>query len=188
MRPVAAMFSMWRSRRGEYTGRRSASLRATSAGALFVALWMLGIVGLGPPEVSYENIRFREGTVVFDFVKAIDEAAGVFAPTGQKPVAPAIRSIKRRSMNSSTNMLGKLKTNGLGSIHFRRALTDEIQGTTSRSIQHYCTDKIQPARPRSRLDPTLARAEKADQLRQQTEDGDAVRVCPRKLFRSRLPE
>jgi len=43
-----------------------------------------GIVGWGPPEVSYENIRFREGTVVFDF-EAIDEAAGV-SRDGQKPV------------------------------------------------------------------------------------------------------
>jgi len=39
-------------------------------------LWMLGIVGRRPPEVSYENIRFREGTVVLT-CEAIDEAAGV---------------------------------------------------------------------------------------------------------------
>jgi len=52
---------------------------------------MLGIVGLGRRS-QLRNIRFREGTVVFDFVKQ-SQAAGV-SRDRQKPVH-AIRSIRR---------------------------------------------------------------------------------------------
>ena len=66
--------------------------------------------GWGPPEVSYENIRFREGTVVFDFVKQSTKRLA-YRATGQKPV-------RRETFNQDEidefvhHMLGKLKTNG----------------------------------------------------------------------------
>jgi hypothetical protein len=66
--------------------------------------------GWGPPEVSYENIRFREGTVVFDFVKQSSKRLA-YRAIGQKPV-------HRDTFNQGeisefvSHMLGKLKTNG----------------------------------------------------------------------------
>jgi len=66
--------------------------------------------GWGPPEVSYENIRFREGTVVFDFVKQSSKRLA-YRAIGQKPV-------HRDTFNQDEisefvhHMLGKLKTNG----------------------------------------------------------------------------
>ena len=66
--------------------------------------------GWGPTEVSYENIRFREGTVVFDFVKQSSRRL-VYRAIGQKPV-------HRDTFNEGEisefvrHMLGKLKTNG----------------------------------------------------------------------------
>jgi Domain of unknown function (DUF4136) len=66
--------------------------------------------GWGPPEVSYENIRFREGTVVFDFVKQSNRRL-VYRAIGQKPV-------HRDTFNQGEisefvhHILGKLKTNG----------------------------------------------------------------------------
>ena len=66
--------------------------------------------GWGPPEVSYENIRFREGTVVFDLVKQSTKRLA-YRAIGQKPV-------RRDTFNQDEisgfirHMLGKLKTNG----------------------------------------------------------------------------
>lgn len=66
--------------------------------------------GWGPPEVSYENIRFREGTVVFDFVKRSSKRLA-YRAIGQKPV-------DRDTFNQDEisefvhHILGKLKTNG----------------------------------------------------------------------------
>jgi len=66
--------------------------------------------GWGPPEVSYENIRFREGTVVFDFVKQSNKRL-VYRAVGQKPV-------HRDTFNQGEisefvhHMLGKLKVSG----------------------------------------------------------------------------
>jgi hypothetical protein len=66
--------------------------------------------GWGPPEVSYENIRFREGTVVFDLVKQSTKRLA-YRAIGQKPV-------HRDTFNQDEitefvhHMLGKLKTNG----------------------------------------------------------------------------
>jgi hypothetical protein len=40
--------------------------------------------GYGPPEVSYENIRFREGTFVFDFVKQSSHRLA-YRAIGQEP-------------------------------------------------------------------------------------------------------
>jgi len=66
--------------------------------------------GWGPPEVSYENVRFREGTVVFDLVKQSDRRL-VYRAVGQKPV-------HRDTFNQGEisefvhHMLGKLKVSG----------------------------------------------------------------------------
>ena len=66
--------------------------------------------GWGPPEVSYENIRFREGTVVFDLVKQSNKRL-VYRAVGQKPV-------HRDTFNQGEisefvhHMLGKLKVSG----------------------------------------------------------------------------
>jgi hypothetical protein len=66
--------------------------------------------GWGPTEVSYENVRFREGTVVFDFVKQSNKRL-VYRAIGQKPV-------HRDTFNQDEisefvhHILGKLKTNG----------------------------------------------------------------------------
>jgi hypothetical protein len=66
--------------------------------------------GWGPPEVSYENIRFREGTVVFDLTKQSSRRLA-YRAIGQKPV-------HRDTFNQDEisefihHMLGKLKTSG----------------------------------------------------------------------------
>lgn len=66
--------------------------------------------GWGPPEVSYENIRFREGTVVFDLVKQSNKRLA-YRAVGQKPV-------HRDTFNEGEisefvhHMLGKLKVSG----------------------------------------------------------------------------
>ena len=66
--------------------------------------------GWGPTEVSYENIRFREGTVVFDLVEQSNKRLA-YRAIGQKPV-------HRDTFNQGEisefvhHMLGKLKTSG----------------------------------------------------------------------------
>ena len=66
--------------------------------------------GWGPPEVGYENIRFREGTVVFDFVKQSTNRLA-YRAIGQKPV-------HRDTFNQGEitefvhHMLGKLRISG----------------------------------------------------------------------------
>jgi hypothetical protein len=65
--------------------------------------------GWGPPEVSYENIRFREGTVVFDFVKQSTKRLA-YRAIGQKPVHRD--TFRQDEINEFVHhMLGKLKTN-----------------------------------------------------------------------------
>ena len=66
--------------------------------------------GWGPPEVSYENIRFREGTVVFDLVKQSTKRLA-YRAIGQKPVHRDTFSQDEIS-EFVHHMLGKLKTNG----------------------------------------------------------------------------
>lgn len=66
--------------------------------------------GWGPTAVSYENVRFREGTVVFDFVKQSTNRLA-YRAIGEKPV-------HRDTFNQGEisgfvhHMLGKLKTSG----------------------------------------------------------------------------
>ena len=66
--------------------------------------------GWGPPEVSYENIRFREGTVVVDLVKQSTKRLA-FRAIGQKPVH---RDTFNQDETSEFvhHILGKLKPNG----------------------------------------------------------------------------
>jgi hypothetical protein len=66
--------------------------------------------GWGPPVVSYENIRYREGTIVFDFVNQSRKRLA-YRAIGQKPV-----NRHTFSQNEITefvhHMLGKLKISG----------------------------------------------------------------------------
>lgn len=64
--------------------------------------------GWGPPAVSYENVRFREGTVVFDFVKQSTNRLA-YRAIGQKPVHRDTFSQDEIS-EFVHHMLGKLKT------------------------------------------------------------------------------
>jgi hypothetical protein len=66
--------------------------------------------GWGPPVVSYENIRYREGTIVFDLVNQSRKRLA-YRAIGQKPV-----NRNTFSQNEITefvhHMLGKLKISG----------------------------------------------------------------------------
>ena len=66
--------------------------------------------GWGPTAVSYENVRFREGTVVFDFVKQSTMRLA-YRAIGQKPVHRDTFSQDEIS-EFVHHMLGKLKTRG----------------------------------------------------------------------------
>jgi hypothetical protein len=66
--------------------------------------------GWGPPQVGYENIRFREGTVVFDLVKQSSKRLA-YRAIGQKPVHRD--TFNQDEINGFIHhMLGMLKTNG----------------------------------------------------------------------------
>lgn len=66
--------------------------------------------GWGPPQVGFENIRFREGTVVFDLVKQSTRRLA-YRAIGQKPVHRD--TFNQDEINGFIHhMLGKLKTNG----------------------------------------------------------------------------
>jgi hypothetical protein len=66
--------------------------------------------GWGPPEVSYENIRFREGTVVLDLTKQSTKRLA-YRAIGQKPVHRD--TFNQDEINEFVHhMLGKLQTNG----------------------------------------------------------------------------
>jgi hypothetical protein len=66
--------------------------------------------GWGPPQVGYENIRFREGTVVFDLVKQSTKRLA-YRAIGQKPVHRD--TFNQDEINKFLHhMLGKLKAKG----------------------------------------------------------------------------
>jgi hypothetical protein len=66
--------------------------------------------GWGPPQVGYENIRFREGTVVFDLVKQSTKRLA-YRAIGQKPVHRD--TFNQDEINGFIHhMLGKLKIKG----------------------------------------------------------------------------
>ena len=66
--------------------------------------------GWGPPVVSYENVRFREGTVVFDLVEQSSMRLA-YRAVGQKPVNRHTFS-QDEITEFVHHMLGKLKTSG----------------------------------------------------------------------------
>ena len=66
--------------------------------------------GWGPPEVGYEHIRFREGTIVFDFLQPSTKHL-VYRAVGEKPVHRNTFTLTQNDINSLVNHLLKdLKT------------------------------------------------------------------------------
>jgi len=120
-------------------------------------LWMLGIVGLGAAAVSYENIRFREGTVVFDFVKAIDEAAGVSRDRSEAGASRYVQSGRDQRIRpphageAENQRVGLIRFRGRAGVQRINALTDEIQGQLLESfgITALAKFKTRPAGPAS---------------------------------------
>jgi uncharacterized protein DUF4136 len=66
--------------------------------------------GYGPPEVGYERIRFREGTIVFDFLQRSTKHL-VYRAIGEKPVNRNAFSLTQDEINGLVHHLLKdLKT------------------------------------------------------------------------------
>jgi hypothetical protein len=66
--------------------------------------------GWGPPEVGYEHIRFREGTIVFDFVQQSTKHLA-YRAIGEKPVNRNAFSLTQDEINGLVHHLLKdLKT------------------------------------------------------------------------------
>jgi hypothetical protein len=55
--------------------------------------------GWGPPALGYQNIRFRAGTIVFDFVQAATNKVA-FRSIGEKPVKPGLTTFREKDVNS----------------------------------------------------------------------------------------
>src|SRR6266478_2317050 len=66
--------------------------------------------GWGPPVVGYENIRYREGTIVFDLVEQSSRRLA-YRAVGQKPVNRHTFS-QDEITEFVHHMLGKLKSSG----------------------------------------------------------------------------
>jgi hypothetical protein len=62
--------------------------------------------GWGPPGVGFENIRFREGTIVFDFLKTLTEHQA-YRAVGEKPVQPNTLSLTQGEINELVGHLLK---------------------------------------------------------------------------------
>ncbi|HEY2545633.1 MAG TPA: DUF4136 domain-containing protein, partial [Candidatus Acidoferrum sp.] len=60
--------------------------------------------GYGPAFVGYENIHFREGTIVFDLIQARDRHQ-VYRAIGQKPVRHDAFSLTQDEINDLTHHL-----------------------------------------------------------------------------------
>lgn len=66
--------------------------------------------GWGPPEVGYEHIRFREGTIVFDFMQQSTKHL-VYRAIGEKPVKRDTFSLTQDEINGLVrHLLKDLKT------------------------------------------------------------------------------
>ena len=66
--------------------------------------------GYGPPEVGYEHIRFREGTIVFDFLQQSTKHL-VYRAIGEKPLRRDTFSLTQDEINGLVHHLLKdLKT------------------------------------------------------------------------------
>jgi uncharacterized protein DUF4136 len=61
--------------------------------------------GWGPPGVSYENIRFREGTIVLDIVQQSARNHLVYRATGEKPVHRDSFSFSQGEVNGIVHKL-----------------------------------------------------------------------------------
>jgi hypothetical protein len=66
--------------------------------------------GWGPPVVSYESVRYRKGTIVFDLVKQSTKRLA-YRAIGQKPVHPDTFH-QSEITEFVQHMLGKLQTSG----------------------------------------------------------------------------
>jgi|SRR5277367_982031 len=55
--------------------------------------------GWGPPALGYQNIRFRAGTFVFDFVQASTNKVA-FRSIGEKPVKSGLTTFRQKDVNS----------------------------------------------------------------------------------------
>jgi hypothetical protein len=66
--------------------------------------------GWGPPQVSFENVRFREGTVVFDMVQQASHRLAIRV-IGQKPVRRNMFSVEEIN-EFVRHMIAKLKIMG----------------------------------------------------------------------------
>ena len=65
--------------------------------------------GYGPAYVGYENIHFREGMIVFDFVQQANHHL-IYRAVGQKPVKNDAFSLTQNDINSlDHHLLGDLK-------------------------------------------------------------------------------
>ena len=62
--------------------------------------------GWGPPELGYEHIRFREGTVVFDMLQRTDKHV-VYRAIGQKPVQRDMFTLTQNEINGLVHKLLK---------------------------------------------------------------------------------
>ncbi len=58
--------------------------------------------GWGPPALGYQNIRFRAGTFVFDFLQAPTKKVA-FRSVGQKPVKAGLTTFRQSDVNSLVN-------------------------------------------------------------------------------------
>ncbi len=58
--------------------------------------------GWGPPALGYQNIRFRAGTFVFDFLQAPTKKLA-FRSIGQKPVKAGLTTFRQKDVNSLVN-------------------------------------------------------------------------------------
>lgn len=60
--------------------------------------------GWGPPVLGYQNIRFRAGTIVFDFVQASTKKVA-FRSIGNKPVKSGLTTFRQKDVNSLVQAL-----------------------------------------------------------------------------------
>jgi len=64
--------------------------------------------GWGPPEIGYEHIRFREGTIVFDMLQQSTRHP-VYRAIGQKPVQRDTFTLTQDAINGLHKLLKDLK-------------------------------------------------------------------------------
>jgi hypothetical protein len=60
--------------------------------------------GWGPPSLGYQNIQFRAGTIVFDFLQAPTKTMA-FRSVGEKPVINGFTTFRQKDVNSLVQAL-----------------------------------------------------------------------------------